>query len=317
MQTLAFANNDQMPILGLGTWKAASGEVGKAVRYAIQAGYRHIDCAAIYGNEAEIGVALEAAMQAGEVKREELWITSKLWNNAHAEDQVPLALHQSLQDLRLDYLDLYLIHWPVAIKQEIVFPTAGEHFLSLDEMPLFATWTGMETCVKKGLTRHIGVSNFSIKHLEEIRHNADIQPEMNQIELHPFLQQTAMLDYCRQHNIKLTAYAPLGSGDRPEMLKGPNEQSLLKNGTVAEIAKIHGCSSAQVLLSWAMARGTAVIPKSVNPARLVENFESKKIELSIEEMNRLAQLETGARYVHGEFWTIDGSPYSLEELWGE
>jgi alcohol dehydrogenase (NADP+) len=317
MQTLRFANNDEMPILGLGTWKAKPGEVGKAVRDAIKAGYRHIDCAAIYGNEAEIGGALEAAMQAGEVKREDLWITSKLWNNAHAQDQVPLALQQSLHDLRLDYLDLYLIHWPVAFRPEVLFPMNGEAFLTLDEMPLFATWTGMETCVQKRLTRHIGVSNFSLKHLDEIRHYADIQPEMNQIELHPFLQQNAMLAYCQQHNIKLTAYSPLGSGDRPEMLKGPNERSLLENGTVAEIAEGHACSSAQVLLSWAMARGTAVIPKSVNPARLVENFESTNIILDMPEREKLAILETGARYVHGEFWTIEGSPYTIEELWGE
>lgn len=317
MQNLTFANNDQIPILGLGTWKAEPGKVGKAVRDAIQTGYRHIDCAAIYGNEAEVGLALEELIQAGEVKREELWITSKLWNNAHARDQVPLALQQTLHDLRLDYLDLYLIHWPVAIRPEIVFPTEAEHFLSLDEMPLFETWSGMEACVQKGLTRHIGVSNFSISHLEEIRHGASIQPEMNQIELHPFLPQNAMLDYCRQHGIRLTAYAPLGSGDRPEILKRPNERSLLKNGTVADIADTHRCSPAQVLLSWAMARGTVVIPKSVNPARLVENFEATKIVLSMAEMDILAELETGARFVHGEFWTIDGSPYTLEGLWGE
>jgi alcohol dehydrogenase (NADP+) len=316
MQTLTFANNDRMPILGLGTWKAEPGEVGKAVQVALQAGYRHIDCAAIYGNEAEIGVALETALQAGEVKREELWITSKLWNNAHAQDQVPLALQQTLHDLRLDYLDLYLIHWPVAIRPDIVFPTAGEHFLSLDEMPLFETWAGMETCVQKGLARHIGVSNFNIKQLDEICHSATIPPEMNQIELHPFLQQNEILEYCQQKSIQLTAYSPLGSGDRPQMLKSADERSLLENTTVADIADMHKGSPAQVLLSWAMARGTAVIPKSVNPARLVENFESTSIVLSMGEIAKLAELETGSRFVHGEFWTIEGSPYTLEGLWG-
>lgn len=317
MQTLTFANNDKMPSLGLGTWKAEPGEVGNAVKDAIQIGYRHIDCAAIYGNEAEIGVALEAVLQAGEVTREELWVTSKLWNNAHAEEQVPLALQQTLHDLRLDYLDLYLIHWPVAIRPDIVFPTAGEHFLSLDEMPLFATWAGMEACVEKGLARHIGVSNFNSKHLEEISHTATIKPEMNQVELHPFLPQSGLLDYCQQKSIHLTAYSPLGSGDRPQMLKTANERSLLENAAVEAIANTHNCSPAQILLSWAIARDTAVIPKSVNPARLVENFESTQIVLNMGEMAKLTELETGARYVNGTFWTIEGSPYTLDGLWGE
>ena len=316
MQTLTFANKDQMPILGLGTWKAEPGDVGKAVLNAIQAGYRHIDCAAIYGNEREIGAALEEVLQFDEVKREDLWITSKLWNNAHARDQVPLALQKTLKDLRLDYLDLYLIHWPVAIRPEIMFPTSGEHFLSLDEMPLLETWSGMEACVQQGLTRHIGVSNYNIKHLEETCNGAKIKPEMNQIELHPFLQQKEMLYYCKQKGIHLTAYSSLGSGDRPQVLKSPDERSLLENSTVNEIARTHRCTPAQVLINWAMARDTAVIPKSVNAARLVENFESTQIVLSVNEMARLAELETGTRYVNGEFWTIEGSPYTLDGLWG-
>ena len=166
MQNLTFANNDQMPILGLGTWKASPGEVGKALREAIRIGYRHIDCAAIYGNEAEIGKALDASMKAGEVTREELWITSKLWNNAHARDQVGEALKKTLHDLGLDYLDLYLIHWPVATKPDVIFPSKYDQFLSLAEVPLTETWAGMEACVQQGLTRHIGVSNFGIKNIE-------------------------------------------------------------------------------------------------------------------------------------------------------
>ena len=315
MQTLVFANNDQMPILGLGTWKSEPGEVGKAVREAIRIGYRHIDCAAIYGNEAEVGKALMEAMQAGEVKREELWITSKLWNNAHAREQTVEALKKTLQDLRLEYLDLYLVHWPVAVKPEVIFPRRGSDFLSLEELPLTETWAGMESCVWQGLTKHIGVSNFSIRHIESISGAATLMPEMNQIELHPYLQQSEMMAYCRKSNIHLTAYSPLGSGDRPAFMKKAHELSLLENPTVIRIAQTHGYRAAQVLLRWAIERGTAVIPKSVNPTRLAENFQAASLELRDQDMAALATLDVGYRYIDGRLWTIEGSPYTLENLW--
>ena len=314
MQSLTFYNNDKMPILGLGTWKSEPGEVGKAVQEAIRIGYRHIDCAAIYGNEAEIGKALEEIMQAGLVKRDELWITSKLWNNAHARAEVPIALKKTLADLRLDYLDLYLIHWPVAIRADVVFPKKADDFFSLAEMPLHETWSGMEDCVESGLIKHIGVSNCSIKKIEELS-SAKIRPEVNQIELHPYLQQEEMLSYCNVNNIYLTAYSPLGSLDRPDVMKGANEPSLIENPVVGKIAQAHGCSAAQVLLRWAIERGTSVIPKSTNPDRLAENLETANLKLDNQDMAELAKLEMGFRYVNGEFWTMQGSPYTLTELW--
>jgi len=315
MHTLVFENNDQMPILGLGTWKAEPGKVGSAVREALRIGYRHIDCAAIYGNEAEIGKALEEALRTGDIKREELWVTSKLWNNAHATEQVEQALRKTLQDLRLEYLDLYLVHWPVACRPEVDLPTRGEHFLSLEEVPLTATWAGMEDCVRQGLTRHIGVSNFNIHNLETILSHSKIKPAMNQVELHPYLQQKDLLIYCRQHNIHLTAYSPLGSLDRPSVMKKPGELSLLDNPTVMRIAREHGYTPAQVLIRWSMERVTAVIPKSVNPARLTENYQTVNLKLSGQDMADLAKLDVGFRYIDGKFWTVNGSPYTLEGLW--
>ncbi len=316
MQYLTFSNGDRMPALGLGTWKSAPGEVGQAVREAIRTGYRHIDCAAIYGNEAEIGEVLDDCMKSGEISRDDLWITSKLWNNAHAKDQVPIALAKTLTDLRIDHLDLYLVHWPVAIKADVVFPKRGDQFLSLDDLPLAETWSGMESCVADGLARHIGVSNFHPGHIRQITRDAAIMPEMNQVEMHPYLQQQTLRNFCKEQGIHITAYAPLGSGDRPKSMKQAQEKSLLDNPVVQRIAQSRSCSPAQVLIQWALQQDVAVIPKSTNPARIAENLQAAEISLTEQDLADLAQLECGQRYVDGAFWTIEGSPYTLDALWG-
>ncbi|MCG8322354.1 MAG: aldo/keto reductase [Cytophagales bacterium] len=317
MKFLEFENGDQMPMLGLGTWKSAPGDVYNAVREAIRIGYRHFDCAAIYRNEVEVGQALDDAFRAGDVKREELWITSKLWNNAHGQENVEAALQQTLSDLRLSYLDLYLVHWPVALKAGILFPEKGEDFVSLEERPIPETWKGMEALCKAGLARHIGVSNFSVKKLSELLKACDIRPEMNQVEMHPFLQQPELVSYCHENNIFLTAYSPLGSKDRPDFLKSEDETSLLDNEIIKNIADAKGCSPAQVLIQWALARGTAVIPKSVNPERLKQNFEASNVQLNTEDMEKISKLDKHARYVRGVFWTMPGSPYTVADLWDE
>lgn len=316
MKTLQYANNDVMPALGLGTWKSKPGEVYNAVREAIRLGYRHIDCAPVYMNEPEIGKALSDAFAAGDVTRKELWITSKLWNNSHRKEQVIPALHKTLNDLQIDYLDLYLIHWPVVIKDGLVFPETGADLVSLDDTPLEETWEGMQECQQLGLAKHIGVSNFSVAKLKGLAH-AKQKPEMNQVELHPLLQQNDLLDYCNQEGILVTAYSPLGSPDRIPDMKADDEPNLFVNPVIAEIAETYGVAPAQVLIQWAMARGTAVIPKSVNPERLKQNLEAGDIELSAAEMDKIAGLDRHYRYVKGQFWAVGDSPYTVGGLWDE
>lgn len=315
--TLSFRNDDEMPALGLGTWKSGPGEVYKAVREAIRIGYRHFDCAARYENEEEIGSALADAMADGEVKREDLWITSKLWNNAHQKDHVVPALRESLAKLQLDYLDLYLIHWPVALKPEVIFPSKADEFLSLEEVPLLETWQGMEDCLYQDLARHIGVSNFSVKKLQGLLRDSRFQPEMNQVESHPYLQQDELLEFCHQNDMHFTAYSPLGSMDRPSRLKKKEEPMLLENKVIVNIAEAQGCTPAQVLIRWALQRGTSVIPKSTNPKRLRENFAAAAIQLSDADMKAIGDLDHHYRFIHGEFWTPEGSPYTLASLWDE
>ncbi len=317
MKMLQFANGDKMPFLGLGTWKAEPGDVYKAVKEALRLGYRHIDCAPIYGNETEIGQAVSEALQEGVVSRDKLWITSKLWNDAHAPEDVQPALEKTLADLQLDYLDLFLIHWPVVHRKNVVFPGSPSEFIALDELPVAETWLAMEALVSAGLSKHIGVSNFSISKLKSLLEVTNLQPEMNQIELHPYLQQRDMLAFCSSHDIHLTAYSPLGSSDRPSQFKAPDEPVLLEDPKITAIAERHSATPAQVLISWAIHRQTVVIPKSSNPARLKENLKAAELTLNEDEMKEIANLEKHYRYVSGKFWEMPGGPYTLANLWDE
>ena len=306
-----------MPLLGLGTWKSEKGKIYSAVREAIKIGYRHIDCAPVYQNEKEIGKALSDAFKEGDVKRKELWITSKLWCNSHGNEYVKPALQKTLNDLQLDYLDLYLIHWPIVFKNNVMLPENGDDFICLTEVPISLTWQAMEKCVVKGLTKHIGVSNFSIKKLADLVVNSSIKPEMNQIEIHPYLQQTEMHEYCKKENIHLTAYSPLGSKDRSDFLKSENEPVLFDDPIILEIAFKHQCTPAQVLISWSISRNIAVIPKSANKDRIQQNFDAQKVNLSDLDINQIFKLNKNFRYVNGTFFPFDGSTYSLESLWDE
>ena len=315
MKTLTFLNGDQMPILGLGTWKSAPGQVGDTVKEAIRIGYRHIDCAMIYGNEVEIGDAIREAINEGQVTRKELWITSKLWCNSHGRDNVESALKKTLQDLGLAYLDLYLIHWPIPLKPSAVFPSSAADFEQPAEVPIRSTWEGMEAAVSTGLTRHIGVSNFSVKKLRDLLTYCKIKPEVNQVELHPLLQQPELVAYCASQSIHMTAWAPLGSSDRPDFVKAPDAPTLLDNPVIQSIAQDRNCTPVQVLLAWHVQRGISVIPKSVNPSRLRENLSAAEIELSQEDMQRIAGLDQNHRLIDGSFWVMEGGPWTVQTIW--
>jgi alcohol dehydrogenase (NADP+) len=317
MKFIKFANGDLMPQLGLGTWKSAKGEVYQVVRDAIDVGYRHFDCALLYGNEAEIGQAFADAFKAGDVQREHLWVTSKLWNSAHKAENIASNIDKSIADLQLGYLDLYLIHWPVALRAGIGLPAGAEDFVSLHEIPLTETWNGLIDLKKSGKTKHIGVSNFSIKKIQNLIAETGQAPEVNQVEMHPFLQQNALKTFCDQHNIHITAYAPLGSLDRPASRKTDGEPLLFDNPVIQQIAENKGISMGSLLLAWAVNRGVSVIPKTVRKERLVENLAAADISLTTNEMELISKLDLHNRYIKGDFWCLPGNDYTLATLWDE
>lgn len=315
MKKLKFENGTEMPALGLGTWKSEPGEVYDAVVNAVEAGYRHIDCAPIYGNEKEIGKALKYLFDKKIVKREELWITSKLWNDSHKKEHVLPALEQTLADLGLEYLDLYLIHWIVTFKHGVIFAQSPEEFEKPENAPITETWSAMEELVNKGLAKNIGVCNFGKGNLQLLLDNSKIKPQMNQVELHPYLPQDDLHSFCKKNNIHMTAYSPFGSPDRQSRMKADDEPSLFEDQVINKIAEKHEISPAQVILAWHLSRGISVIPKSVNESRIKQNFEANSIELKSDEIEKINNIKTNYRYVKGDFFTTPGSPYSLEDIW--
>ena len=313
MEYYTYANGDRMPMLGIGTWQSDREKLYDAIVEAVKYGYRHIDCAYIYDNEDIVGEAVEHLIRTGVVTRQELWITSKLWNASHKREQALPAIETSLRNLRTDYVDMYLIHWPVALKEGTKFPKDAAQFYTLEQVPLAETWQGMEDCFRAGLTRHIGVSNFSVRKLKGLLENAEIRPENDQVEMNPYLQQPELFDFCRKENICITAFSPLGKGNTARQ-KGLN---LFEDPVLKSIAEAHRCPVSQVILKWAVQKGIVVIPKSVTPARIRENFDALKITLIPEEMSRIDGIDKHNRISYGGGWLLEGSPYTYENLWDE
>jgi len=308
MRYLHYKNGDKLPIIGLGTWKSKNGEAAKSVKITLENGYEHIDCAATYGNEAEIGEVFEKHFK--NHNRQNVHITSKLWNNAHLPKDVEPALRQTLADLKLDYLDLYLMHWPVAFKPEEGFPQTAEGYLSLEEAPLIDTWNAMVDLQKKGLVKHIGVSNFSVKKLKDLISKTDYTPEVNQIEMHVYLQQPEMRSYCETSDILLTGYSPLGSADRSENMKQENEPSLFEDDTVKELANKYDVHPANILTGWHVNSNIAAIPKSLNERHIIANHKNADFTLDAKDLEKLQNLDRHYRFINGKFFELEGNSYT-------
>ena len=306
MEMLTLRTGHALPAVGLGTWKIEKQRVAEVVRNALQIGYRHLDCACDYGNEAEVGEGLNTAVQSGICRHNDLWITSKLWNTYHAPEHVRPAAERSLRDLGVEHLDLYLIHFPIALRFvpfEKRYPP-GWFFEPDDPNPrmepaavsLHETWGAMERLMEAGLVRNIGVSNCNVALLRELLITARIKPAVLQIESHPYLTQDKLLRFCRLEQICVTAFSPLGAMSYVPIQMADEDESILAEPVVMQIARRHGKSAVQVLLRWGVQRGTAVIPKATSQLHLRENLEIFDFELDTSEMDAISGLNRNRRF---------------------
>jgi D-xylose reductase len=293
------------PPVGLGLWKIEPSAVAGLIEEAVRVGYRHLDSACDYGNEAEASVGIGRVL-AGGCRRDDLWITSKLWNTFHAPEHVRPACERSLRDLGLDHLDLYLMHFPIAlayVPPETRYPpgwffdpAAAEPCMHPVRVPLADTWGAMERLVEAGLVRHIGVCNFGVALLRDLIASARLPPAVLQVELHPLLAQEKLLRFCRAEGIAVTAFSPFGAPSYVPLGMATEADSLFAHPVIVEIAAAVGRTPAQVLLRWGLERGTAVIPKTSRPARLAENVALFDFTLSAEQMAAIAGLDEGRRF---------------------
>ncbi|XP_074640720.1 aldo-keto reductase 1B-like [Tubulanus polymorphus] len=294
VKSVTIANGVNMPVLGLGTWKSNAGECEQAVKDAIDCGYRHIDTAVAYLNEKEVGCAISAKIKDGTVKREDLFITTKLWNTFHRKDLVIPSIKESLKDLQLEYLDLFLIHWPMAYKEgEELFPKDKDGNFIFSDSPFIDTWKEMEKAVNQGLVKAIGLSNFNSKQVQMIIDEGTIKPANIQVECHPYFNNSKLLNFCRERNISFTAYSPFGAPQRG--WQKDDEPLVIADERLKPIAEKHGKTPAQVVLRYIIQRGAIVIPKSVTRSRIEQNINVFDFELSEDEMKVIGSFEQKRR----------------------
>ncbi|OBZ88061.1 4-dihydromethyl-trisporate dehydrogenase [Choanephora cucurbitarum] len=295
--------NDKLPLVGFGCWKVSKEDAEDVIYNAIKAGYRLFDGASDYGNEVEVGRGIKKAIEEGIVDRKDLFIVTKLWNTYHNKANVRVAFEKQLNELQLDYIDLYLIHFPVPLKF-VDFDKAdppgwyqpGKDVVEFEASPIHETWREMEKLVEAGLVRNIGISNFNVQSILDLLTYAKIKPAVLQVELHPYLPQERLVKWVQDQDIQIMAYSSFGPSSYIDLHDdGKKAAPLLQHDTIKAIAEKHKVSPSQVLLRWALDRGTVVIPKSSNEQRLKQNLDVFGFKLDTDDKQRLASLQNNQR----------------------
>ncbi|KDR21030.1 1,5-anhydro-D-fructose reductase [Zootermopsis nevadensis] len=313
--TVKLNDNLDFPIIGLGTYNAGKeGEVEEVVKHAIDIGYRHIDGALVYENEKEVGAAIKAKIAEGVIMRDDIFVTSKLWNTYHKPELVMQGIKKTLSDLGLEYLDLYLVHWPFAFQEggSLMPKDENDKFIPSD-VDYLDTWKVMEECVKLGLTKSVGLSNFNSEQIQRVLDVATIKPVVNQVECHPYFNQSKMIAFCKERGIVVTAYAPFGRPGSTVNYIRHDVAPLLQDTKLQEIATKRDKTVAQVILRYLIQHGVVPIPKSSNKSRLQENFDVFNFELTPVEISSIDALNSDSRiFTYSLFADLKDYPFNTE-----